>query len=110
MTIKKDNTPSVFFDFGYGEGLELAHRHCNGGGWVADSAHVEDTVYIGVYARVCGAAIVSGNVHVTDWAEIKDSAIVRDNVRIKDKAKVQGYSLIEGKEVVLLCWTGWRRF
>ena len=58
-----DNT-NRSFDFGFGP--VSAHRHANGGGWVADTARVSDTAFIGpearVYdkARVCGEAQVCG--------------------------------------------------
>ena len=41
-----------------------AHQHPNGGGWVADTATVEKTAYVGPGARVSGAACVFGNARV----------------------------------------------
>ena len=35
----------TMFDFGSGE--VPAHKHVNGGGWVADTAYVEETAYVG---------------------------------------------------------------
>ena len=40
---------------------EEQHRHENGGGWVANTATVEATVYVGPNAQVFGDARVSGN-------------------------------------------------
>jgi hypothetical protein len=48
------------YDFNDGLGLVAAHKHSNGGGWVADSASVADN------AKVYGNAWVSkGEVAVT---------------------------------------------
>ena len=43
---------SDMFDFGYG--LVPAHKHVNGGGWVAETATVADSAYIGFNAQVSG--------------------------------------------------------
>lgn len=49
-------------DFGYGE--VPAHKHKNGGGWVTDSAMVDDTAYIGENAVVFGKAWVCDDARV----------------------------------------------
>jgi len=46
--------------FDFGAGPVPAHQHPNGGGWVADTASVSETAYIGPAARVSGNAVVSG--------------------------------------------------
>ena len=51
-------------DFKNGKGLVPAHRHSNGGGWVADTARVSDSVYVGEFARVFGNADVFGDAKV----------------------------------------------
>ena len=38
----------------FGEGPVPAHQHSNGGGWVADTADVADSVFVGPNARVFG--------------------------------------------------------
>jgi len=58
----EEDKPSVeqkTFDFG--NGPVPAHQHSNGGGWVADTAMVENTAYVGPNARVYGYAWVYGN-------------------------------------------------
>lgn len=40
------------FNFQDGNGEVPAHKHVNGGGWVADTATVSDAAYIGGDARV----------------------------------------------------------
>ena len=52
---------SEYFDFGDPRGAVAAHRHSNGGGWVADTAHVGDTAFVGADARVGGFARVGGS-------------------------------------------------
>ena len=54
------------FDFKDGHGRVPAHRHVNGGGWVADTAKVEDTAFVGEDARVYGTAWVCGQSVISD--------------------------------------------
>ena len=54
------------FDFGDGKGPVAAHKHINGGGWVADTATVADTAYIGPDAQVSGDAQVYGTAWMTE--------------------------------------------
>jgi hypothetical protein len=51
----------ITHDFEDGAGPVPAHQHVNGGGWVADTAHVDDTAYVGPDACVSGTARVYGN-------------------------------------------------
>ena len=44
-----------YFDFGDGAGPVPAHRHPNGRGWVADSATVAPSAYVGLDAHVRGS-------------------------------------------------------
>jgi hypothetical protein len=46
--------------FDFGDGPVAAHKHSNGGGWVADTAFVAETAYVGPDAQVYGTALVSG--------------------------------------------------
>jgi hypothetical protein len=61
--------------------------HSNGGGWVASSASVASSVYVGPQAIVLGASKISGNVRIenTAWVE---NATVKDNVVISGNANV----------------------
>jgi hypothetical protein len=45
----------------FGAGPVPAHKHPNGGGWVAETARVSETAYVGSKAEVYGDAVVSGN-------------------------------------------------
>ena len=56
--------------FDFGSGPVPAHRHSHGGGWVADTATVELTAYVGPEACVCGKAWVEGEAWVGDKAHV----------------------------------------
>lgn len=45
--------------FDFGDGPVPAQRHPNGGGWVADTANVAETAYVGPNACVYEKAIVT---------------------------------------------------
>lgn len=97
-----------FYDFCDGLGLVLAHRHVNGGGWVADTAHVADTAYVGPRARVHGYAVikdsavideeadVSGYCHIKDYACVRGNAVIRGTCEIADHAIISGNIFLAG--------------
>lgn len=74
----------VNVDFGDGAGKVPAHQHENGGGWVAETAHVEPSCYVGPHA------VVYGNARITEKAIINDYAKVYGNARVYGNAKVYG--------------------
>lgn len=51
-------------DFDDGNGPVPAHQHPNGGGWVANTAHVDATAYVGPNALVYGHASVFDSARV----------------------------------------------
>ncbi|WP_263063307.1 Svx/AvrXca family virulence/avirulence protein [Dickeya dadantii] len=67
-------------------------RHRNGGGWVAEGAQVDDTAYVGPYAKVLGGKVL-GN------ARIEDHAIVLDGT-VSDNARVSGLTIIQNNTVI----------
>jgi len=73
---------------GYSRGK--GHIHSNGGGWVADSAKVADSVYVGSDAMVLGNAKLSGNVRV------EDHAVVANSVTAQDNAVISGHAVVDG--------------
>ena len=73
-----DEQVTTTFDFQDGNGPVPAHQHSNGGGWVADTARVAVTSFVGPDARVSGNAWVS------------DNAVVSDNARVYGNARVSG--------------------
>ena len=83
------------YKFGDGKGPVPAHQHPNGGGWVADTAKVADTSYVGpdawVYgnAEVSGTARVYGDVQVSGTARVSGDAWVSDyNTDSADLSKI----------------------
>jgi hypothetical protein len=74
--------------------------HPNGGGWVADSAEVDETAYVGPGAMVVGASQVRGN------AVIEDAAIILGRSVISGNAKVSGGAVIGDKVMdgYARCW------
>ena len=70
------------FDFGDGLGPVPAHRHVNGGGWVAYSAVVMKSVWVGPEAQVYGHAWVMDTVKVVDRARVHGRAYLRGDVTV----------------------------
>ena len=99
---------STTFDFG--SGPVPAHRHPNGGGWVADTARVDDSAYIGPAAwvfgdaRVSGDALVYGDARVFGDAWVSGDALVYGDATI---AKSSDYLLIGpiGSRADFMTWT-----
>ena len=107
------DTRAPMHDFGDGNGVVRAHRHAHGGGWIADTARVMDSAYVGRYAKVFGSVEVSGNVRITGLAQVYgdaeihgdaqvygtaqvgESAQVRDNAKVFGNAKISGKALVE---------------
>ncbi|MBK6858083.1 MAG: hypothetical protein IPG97_16425 [Microthrixaceae bacterium] len=70
------------------------HRHPNGGGWVEDTASVDETAFVGPTlarvraARVFGAAWVSGTAQVSGAAEVFGNAWVCGNAEVSGSRHV----------------------
>jgi carbonic anhydrase/acetyltransferase-like protein (isoleucine patch superfamily) len=88
--------PKGRFDFGSGPVPARQHRNPDGslGGWVADTAHVADTAFVGVNATVSGNARVFGVVFIADEAAVRGNARVDDDAVIKDRAVITGNSKV----------------
>lgn len=88
------------FHFGDGRGPVPAHRHKNPdgslGGWVANTAYIAPTVFVGFYARVFGRARLHDRVRVLDRACVFGDAHAYDCVRIHGRAWVCGNVLAYG--------------
>lgn len=95
------------FDFSDGMGPVPAHRHPNGGGWVANSAAVSITAYVGpearVYgqARIYGYAAIGGFAIISDTATIGGSAFVGGTAAIGDSASIGGSAVVTRTPVVV---------
>ncbi|MCR4644660.1 MAG: hypothetical protein K5695_04530 [Oscillospiraceae bacterium] len=77
------------------------HIHPNGGGFVADTATVADSVYVAENAQVLGWANVSGNVKILGHAIVAGTAKVSGNAIIGDSACVSGQASITENARVL---------
>ena len=77
-------TDMTTFDFDDGNGPVAAHQHPNGGGWVADTAKVADTSYVGPDAWVYGNAEVSGTAWVYGDAQVSGTARVSGDAWVSD--------------------------
>jgi carbonic anhydrase/acetyltransferase-like protein (isoleucine patch superfamily) len=83
------------YDFGDGD-LVYAHQHNNPdgsiGGWVADTAYVAPTAYVGKDALVFEYARVLGNAMVLETAEVSGHAMVLEDTKIY--GRVCGYAIV----------------
>ncbi len=87
-------------EYDFGNGPVPAHQHPRGGGWVADTATVDETCFIGPYARVFDNAYVTGNAIINDGASVfcnasvsnhakfYGDAMIDDNASVRDDARV----------------------
>lgn len=111
-------------DFKDGNGRVPAHKHDNGGGWVADTAIVDPGVYVGarceIYdraqvrnevrlegrskisgvARVRDSVVLHGTAHIFGGARVSGRTILRDQARVCNSAHVDGNSAINGNTIV----------
>ena len=71
-------------------------RHKNGGGWVQETAIVDDTAYVGPGAMVLDRAKVLGNARVEGFAVVMDEAVLKDNAKAFGGALVNGNAVMEG--------------
>lgn len=93
-------------EYDFGNGPVPAHRHIRGGGWVANTATVDDSCFVAPYARVFDNASVSGNAFIGDAASVFGNATITGNARVygdamvfdhatvKDNARVSGFCKI----------------
>ena len=102
-------------------GLKLVkeewHQHPNGGGWVQNTASVEEAAFIGPraivsdkarvsgVARVSGEALVSGEARVSGDAQVSGEARVSGKARVSGEAQVSGVAWVSGEaQVSGGCW------
>ena len=78
------------YDFGDGAGPVLARRHPNGGGWVAKTARVTTTAYVGLNAKVYGNAHVQANARIYGHARVYGDALVLSGANVYEHARVFG--------------------
>jgi len=71
-------------------------RHPNGGGFVANTAHVADTAFVGPGAMVLDSGRVEGSARIEDFAQVRGDASVKDNAILSDHALVKDDAVIDG--------------
>ena len=64
-------------------------RHANGGGWVADSAEVAETAYVGPHAMVLDTARVLDNAVLEDYVIAYGDVVFKDNARAFGKLAIE---------------------
>ncbi len=64
-------------------------RHPNGGGWVADTATVDETAYVGPNAMVLDQAQVLDQAVIEDYVIVYGEAVFKDNARAYGKLPVK---------------------
>jgi UDP-3-O-[3-hydroxymyristoyl] glucosamine N-acyltransferase len=67
---------------------EQQAKHANGGGYVARTATVSPSVYVGPFAVVYGQAEVSGKVRIMDFAQVSGTAKLSGDVWVYGNAWV----------------------
>jgi len=79
---------------------ETWHIHPNGGGWIENTAIVEDTVYVSEDSTIAGQAEVLGNVSLNKCSDIMDNARVSGNVFIVDYCTIGDQSEVTGDCII----------
>jgi Type II CAAX prenyl endopeptidase Rce1-like len=95
----EDNDDAVH-DFQDGNGPVPAYRHPNGGGWVATTARVAPSAFVGEFASVFGRAQLFDQGAITDTAWLCGDAVVAGQARVSGDAVVEGYARILGFALV----------
>jgi carbonic anhydrase/acetyltransferase-like protein (isoleucine patch superfamily) len=90
--VRKRRAPK--HDFKDGKGRVFAHRHDNGGGWVADTAWVAPTVKVTRNAQVFDFARVHDNCEITGQGRVFGRARLFDAVTLSQRAAVHGYATV----------------
>lgn len=87
------------FDFQDGKGPVPAHQHPNGGGWVADTARVEETAFVGPNAQVYGSALVEGGVQLLCGTRISGVSCVTYNpLHVSESSPSKVYIVVQARK------------
>jgi ribosomal protein S27AE len=87
---RRRSTEDATHDFGDGSGSVPAHRHVNGGGWVANTATVSRTAFVGPEAAVFESSKVLGKASVIDRAQVRGRSEISGNARVSGNAVIDG--------------------
>lgn len=79
---------------------EAGSAHANGGGFVANTANVAATAYVGPQARVLGNAQVLDSARLEGRAHIQDNVIVRNSAIVSSNAKLIDNVIVEHQATV----------
>jgi carbonic anhydrase/acetyltransferase-like protein (isoleucine patch superfamily) len=74
--------------------------HSNGGGWVASTAKVDASAYVGPNAQVLETAKVQGNARIEDFAIVSGSSLVKENAVVRGNAIVGKAAIVSGDALV----------
>lgn len=86
------------YDFGHGPVPAHRHRNADGseGGWIAETAQVDNTAYIGEQAQIYGHTQVSGDAWVFGDAQVFGNARVYVHAQVSGDAKICGQGQVFG--------------
>jgi len=84
--------------FDFGSGPVPAHQHPNGGGWVADTARVADSCYVGPDARVFEFARVNFGSELFDQAAAYGTCLLAQVV-MSSSSSVSGSAVVDRTEL-----------
>lgn len=91
-----NETTATTFDFQDGNGPVPAHRHLNGGGWVANTAYVAETAFVRPDAWVFQLA------RVYDFAQVDGAARIFSKAQVYDSNRVYLRRFKWGEETINL--------
>ena len=74
--------------------------HPNGGGFVASTAKVDASVYVGKNAKVLGYATVTGNAVIDGYATVTGNATVSDNAVVTGHAVVAERAAVRDNAII----------
>lgn len=95
-----------FYDFGDGRGMVPARYHPNGGGRVAQTALVDDSVFLDRGCVVFGHAVIRGRVRILQHCRISGhdmpglSTLIEDDVLISGRVIIEGHVLLRDRAEV----------
>lgn len=106
------DTKATAFETGsMGRATVEGSRHPNGGGFVAKTATVEPTVFVGPNAMVLDEAKVTGNARIEDYAvvmgraSVGDESVVSGHALVKDEALLSGFAKVRDWATVSGKWS-----
>ncbi len=100
------NTLWEYYEEEYAIDGKPGTEHPNGGGFVAQSASVTESVYVASDARVLGNSELSGDARIKDRAiinnsTVRDSAVVSGQAVVTDGSVVRDNAIVTGEAKVL---------